>query len=292
MVMPFAIILLFGLVSALLHATGLVLLARAKGKNVNGNQKYLIVALSLVELGYVVSSVIRESIFYTTGSRTNSVGLYASLYDTVVMGFMYYFIMFAITLDRLLEIRLNIKYQLYWNKNRTKITLIFVSSIVNISWIVFSCILLSYQQSNKVLNIHNKIYKMYFLYITTIINTFFVIFAAIVYSYIFFRLHQNRKKEKTLKKQLGRNKKNANINLKVNKYRVPFWIIITFSLFCVVPDILLSISFVYLEHYYECFRSASYVLYRLGFIADAIIYIFNLNYVKVKLGEFKRNILN
>ena len=87
--MPFVIIFLFGLVTALLHATGLVLLARAKGKNVNGNQKYLIVALSLVELGYVVSSVIRESIFYTTGSRTNSVGLYASIYNTVVMGFMY-----------------------------------------------------------------------------------------------------------------------------------------------------------------------------------------------------------
>ena len=123
-------------------------------------------------------------------------------------------------------------------------------------------------------------------------NTIFVIFAATVYSYIFFKLRQNRKKEETLRKQLGCNETTTNFNLKVNKYRVPFWIIITYVLLCIVPDILLLILLVYLECFDEYIHSASYALYRLGHIADAMIYIFNLNYVKIKLGEFKRNILN
>ena len=292
MVISFAIILLFGIVTALLHGTGLMLLTRAKDRNVNGNQKYLIVALSLVELGFAASSVIRESIFYAAGSRTDSVGLFVSLYNTAILGFMYYCIMFAITLDRFLELILNIKYQLYWNKNRTKNTLILVSCIVNVSYIVLSCIILSYQQSRMVLNIHDKICKMSFLYFSPVMDTIFVMFAAIVYSYIFFKLHQNKKKEEALRKQLVCNETTKNISLKINKYRVPFWIIITFMLFCIVPDILQLISLVYLKYINEYFHSASYALYRLGHIADAMIYIFNLSYVKMKLGEFKRNILN
>ena len=292
MAIPFTIILLFGIVTALLHGSGLVLLTRAKDRNVHGNQKCLIVALSLVELGLVTSSVVRESLFYATGSRKDNAGLFASIYNKAIMGFMYYFIMFAITLDRFLELRLNIKYQLYWNKNRTKNTLILVSVIVNVSWIVLSCVISSYQPPTMVLNIHDKIYKMYYLYFCPVINTIFVIFAATVSSYIFFILRQNKKKEEALRKELGCNETITNVNLKVNKYRAPFWIIITFILFCIVPDILMLVSFVYLECFHEYIHSSSHVLYRLGHIADALIYIFNLNYVKIKLGELKRNIIN
>ena len=289
MVIPFTLILLFGIVTVLLHGTGLLLLTRAKDRHVHGNQKYLIIALSLVELGFVASSVIRESIFYATGSRKDSVGLYVSLYSTVIMGFMYYFIMFVITLDRFFELRLNIKYQLYWNKNRTKNGLIFVSFIVNVSWIALSCISLSYQQPTIVLNIHNKVHKMCYLYFLPVMDTIFIIFAAIVYSYIFFKLHQNRKKEDALRKQLGWNETTTSLNLKVKRYCVPFWIIITFILFSIVPNILQLISFVYLECFHEYINLVSYVLYRFGFIADAMIYILNLSYVKIKLREFKRN---
>ena len=289
MVIPFTLILLLGILTALLHGTGLLLLTRAKDRHVHGNQKYLIIALSLVELGFVASSVIRESIFYATGSRKDSVGLYVSLYSTVIMGFMYYFIMFVITLDRFFELRLNIKYQLHWNKNRTKNGLILVSFIVNVSWIVLSCISLLYQQPTIVLNIHNKVHKMCYLYFLPVMDTIFIIFAAIVYSYIFFKLHQNRKKEDALRKQLGWNETTTSLNLKVKRYCVPFWIIITFILFSIVPNILQLISFVYLECFHEYINSVSYVLYRLGFIADAMIYILNLSYVKIKLREFKRN---
>ena len=285
MVITFVIVLLFGVVISLIHLTGLVLLTRAKAININGNQKCLIIALSLTELGSVGSVVIRESIFYGTGSRTHIVGLCGSLYNLTVMRFMLGFIMFAITLDRFLELQLNITYHLYWNKNRTKNTLILVFCIVNVSWVVLLCIILSYQQSIFVLNIYQKIGEIYFTYFAPVIDTICLIFAAIVYFYIFSKMYRNKKKEEKLRKQL-RCSEIANINVKVNKYRVPFWIIITFLLFYVVPDILIL-----------TINPDGYVLltirglHGIGFIADPIIYIFSLNHVKIKFGQFKRNIL-
>ena len=290
MIINLVIILLLGTFVALLHITGLVLLTKANDITISGNQKYLVIALSLTELALVGSSFIRETIFYTTGSKTNIVGLCASLYTNAVIGFMYYFIMFAITLDRFLQLRFNIKYHLYWNKKRTKNTLILASCLVNASWIVLSCTILFYQKSKLMLSIHDEIRQIYFRYYAPVSDTIFIIFATIVYCYIFFKLHKNKRKEEKLRKQVRCNK-TADVVVKVNRYRIPFWIILTFMLFWIVPNILLRIYHSYpVSH--EYFYSVSYVLFRIGCIADAIIYIFHLNNVKIKLSHFKRNVLS
>ena len=92
-------------------------------------------------------------------------------------------------------------------------------------------------------------------------------------------------------KQVKCNETAATNILTVNRYRVPFRIILTFILFWIVPNILQLISNCH-PGYHGYFHLASYVLYRIGYIADAVIYILNLNYVKVKLGEIKRNVFN
>lgn len=290
MIINLVIILLLGTFVALLHITGLVLLTKANDITISGNQKYLVIALSLTELALVGSSFIRETIFYTTGSKTNIVGLCASLYTNAVIGFMYYFIMFSITLDRFLQLRFNIKYHLYWNKKRTKNTLILVSCLVNASWIVLSCTILFYQKSKLMLSIHDEIRQIYFRYYAPVSDTIFIIFATIVYCYIFLKLYKNKRKEEKLRKQVRCNK-TADVVVKVNRYRIPFWIILTFMLFWIVPNILLRISFSY-PVFHEYFLSVYLGLYATGPIADAVIYISNLNIVKVKLRDFKINVFN
>ena len=251
MCIPLIIVSLFGVIIALLHITGLVLLSKEQKTNINGNQRYLIIALSITELASVVSSAIHESIFCTSGTRADIIGLCAFLYSIIVNGTAYYFIMFAITLDRFLELRLNIKYPLYWNKNRTKKTLILVCCILNVTWVVLLCIIFSYQQPGLMVNIHGKIFQIYLTCLVPVVDTVFVIFATIVYSYIFFKLHKKRKAEQTLIKQVRRNEADINI-IQVKRHRVPFWIILTFILFWIVPNILYRISFSYpdLPEYY------------------------------------------
>ena len=92
-------------------------------------------------------------------------------------------------------------------------------------------------------------------------------------------------------KQVKCNETAATNILTVNRYRVPFRIILTFILFWIVPNILQLISNCH-PGYHGYFHLASYVLYRIGYIADAVIYILNLNYVRVKLVEIKRNVFN
>ena len=291
MSLPLIIVSLFGVITILLHITGLVLLSKEEKRNINGNQKYLLIALSITELAFVPPSVIHETIFYITGNRKNNIGLCASLYCIIVNGSAYYFIMFALTLDRFLELRLNIKYNLYWNKNRTKKTLILVCCMLNVAWVVLLCIIFSYQEPGLMLNIHEKIYLVLLSYLVPVVDIVFIISATSVYSYIFFKLYKNRKAEQALIKQVRRNESNTNCTFKVKRYRVPFWIIITFMLFWIVPNILLRISFSY-PVFHEYFLSVYLGLYATGPIADAVIYISNLNIVKVKLRDFKINVFN
>ena len=284
-------VLLFGIIISILHLTGLVLLTKTEDVTVNGNQKYLIIALSLTEMTSIVLSVIRESIFYATGNKKDTIGLYVTLYSMIVIPIMYYFIMFVITLDRFLELRLNIKYHLYLNKSRTKKILILVCCIVNIACLAFLCIIFSYQQSTMVSNIYEKIHKNLFIYFTPVTDTIFVIVAITVYLYIFYKLYNSNRREQALIKQIKCNETTKNITLTVNRCRVPFWIILTFILLWIVPNILQLISHSH-KDFHEYLHLASYVLYRIGYAADAIIYIFNLNNAKVKLGEIKRNVFN
>lgn len=291
MFIPLSIVLMLGIIIFLLHITGLVILARSKDRDIYGTQKYLIIALSVVMLGFVILSTVRELIFYVRKSRADNAGLCISLYILIVFGNMYYFIMYAITIDRFLVIRLNIKYPLYWNENRTKNTLILVSFVLNVGYAVLLCIILQYEQSGFVLNMHNKIYKNAYIYVAPVIDIVFIISATIVYSYIFSTFHKIKRKEKSLRKQVTGNETPIHIIHRIKRFRVPFWIILAFVVFLIVPNILQLISYTCsVSHIY--FHLVYYGLYRFGFIINAVVYIFNMDIVRVKLRKLKRFVLN
>ena len=139
MVTVVIISLLVGAIITLLLIAGLVLLTRAEGITINGNQKYLIIVLGLAELVMLSHLLFVKPSFFDNGSEANIIALCAPTLHYDFFGFMYYFFTFAITFDRFLELRLNIKYHLYWNKERAKNTLISVCCIVNVSWVVSLC---------------------------------------------------------------------------------------------------------------------------------------------------------
>ena len=291
MFIPFTIFLLLNIVVSLFHMLGIVTLTKLKSKYIYGTQKYLIIALSLLILGVVALSTARESIFHAKRSRVDNTALCISLYHIIVFGSMYYFIMFAITIDRFLEVRLNIKYPLYWNMNKTKKTLILVSFMLNVAFAVLLCIILQYRQSLMVRNIHDKINKNVYIYFTPTIDTIFLISATAVYLYIFSKLRKTKRKEEALRKQVTGNETPLQRIHNIKKSRVPFWIIITFVLFNIVPNMLQLILYI-CSVSHEYFHVVYYGLYRIGYISNAIVYIFNLDKVRVKLSKLARLVLN
>ena len=140
----------------------------------------------------------------------------------------------------------------------------------------------------------SKITKYFIIYFAPAIDTMFLIFATIVYSYIFSKLYKNKKKEEALRKQITVNKQYGPIVFKVARFSVPFCIALALVLYVIFPNILEIVKKIFSLHLKreKHFQMLSYVLYRIGFITDPIIYIHNLHVVQYKSRRFQKNLLN
>lgn len=109
------VFIVLGALVLLLHLLALILLFKIKVKNVNGSQKYLLISLCLVELSLGANSLL-FGIFKSLEMVT--VLEIVEIFDLIPLYLLYLLIMIFITLDRLFEFRLNIKYSLYWSPKK------------------------------------------------------------------------------------------------------------------------------------------------------------------------------
>ena len=277
------VVLFFPLVT-IIHLVGLFLLQKSNDMNIYGTQKYLIIALSLTEVSFLPISAIRECIYHAFYVRHN-IGLCLENYMAIVLTNMYYLIMFGITIDRVLEIRLNIRYHLYWNGRKTKKMLQFIFLILNILYITYLVLLFAQQLSSLSL----QVFKYYYIYVAPVFDCLFVITAVTSYTYIFIKIYRNSKRQERLRRQISGKNTSRYPKTVLARFFIPFWIIITFILFLIVPDIMHFIDFTYKLP--EKIMIATLILYRIGYIADPIIYIYNLEIVKTRIKRIRRSIL-
>ena len=191
------VVLFFPLVT-IIHLVGLFLLQKSNDMNICGTQKYLIVALSLTEVSFLPISAIRECIYHVFYLRHN-IGLCLENYMAIVLTNMYYLIMFCITIDRVLEIRLNIRYHLYWNGRKTKKMLQFIFLILNILYIIYLALLFTKQLSSLSL----QVFAYYYIYVAPVFDGLFVITAVTSYSYIFAKIYRNSKRQERLRRRIS-----------------------------------------------------------------------------------------
>ena len=105
----FYVILIFDVLVILTHIMALRVLINKKQKRLKGNQKMLLITLSVAELTYAVINI--GMVLGSLQKFTNLTDAFFTL--NFVSGFwMYWVIMTLITLDRFLEIYLNIKYSI------------------------------------------------------------------------------------------------------------------------------------------------------------------------------------
>ena len=280
----FVTVLFLFFVVSVIHVLGLLLLITSEDRNIFGTQKILIIALSLTETGIVFVSTLRESVFQASGSTTNNIGLCLENYLNIVLSNMYYLIMFGITFDRFLEIRLNIKYRLYWDEMKTK-------KLIKIAFLLLNTVFVIYLLCFYIIlkfhgNLPQQIYEIYYLCLVPIIDTLFVTAAVLVYGYIFLKLYKNRKRQNSLRKQVLVDSKIGYQYTNLNRFRVPFWIILTFILCLVVPDSMLVVTIIS-PKLDKHLHMVYFILYRIGYIVDPIIYLYNLHILRLKIGAFR-----
>ena len=272
----FWILLSFCMVATPIHVIGLILLFNHDDSNIHGTQKYLIVSLSLTEISFLTLSTTRSFVWYTDTS-TKIAGELIEAYSIIVSSNMYYFTMFGITIDRFLKIILNIKYPLYWKAKNTKTFLLVFFSILNGLYISYMSVVLIFAWYKMPL----VMAKFYYNYIVPVFDITFVAIASGVYGYIFATIFKNRKADERLRKRVT----GSTGNVASTKIHVPFWIVLTFILFWVLPDIMMGINITF--QFPTEFYVSNLILYRIGYMADPIIYIFNLKKVKVHVRRLR-----
>ena len=261
-------ILVVSPIGIFVHLIALVLLF--EDRKIKENSKYHFVSLCLTEIGLTVGSVIDPlGILFYINPLIKEI---LKLFGMTSLSFMYMFIMFFITLDRLLAVYWNIKYDQYCTKRRTLVLLIIVFVI---SIIFYLCILISNRMNPWDYG------KFLMVYIYPIFQVWFLLTAFVTYIYIFMKVRENRLARKKIEKQINRSNNTSNVKrYSRNSFNilVPGAVVLTFILFMILPGVIYCV--------FDNLGSkikVPYVIYVLGWIADPMIYIFTIKSLRKKL---------
>ena len=105
----------------MIHMLDVSLLLVVRENNAKGSQKILLIALCTTELCYAVTDI---ALFcFVLLDISNLVVLAVMMFNVTTVTFFYICITAMITIDRFLEIYLNIQYQFHWTPKKTKIIL-------------------------------------------------------------------------------------------------------------------------------------------------------------------------
>ena len=270
------------ILAVLVHVAALLLLIKTSQPNITDSQKYLFISLSLTELSYCLISLVH--FWCKEYGVQKSIRKHITIFRRIAVLLMYYFIMIYVTLDRFFAIYLNIKYGIYWSPVKTK-RLIFFTSLVSI----VASVLVSVTWFQAQWSVTTFVY----VYLYPPFMVAFIICAVVTYSYIVIKIIANQKREDKLRKQVARNDKNYTPEIRQkSKFTifVPTLIILTFILFMVIPNFI-HMTNKFIPTLPTYLVDINWILFPLGFISDAVVYIFSVNALRNIFNKYirKRN---
>ena len=264
------ILLVLSIPAIPLHIFTQVLLFRMKVRNLKGSQKYLMITLCTVELTLSVGSV-TLSLFKILDSE-NLISKFFTCLNFTSLYLMFNFIMIIITIDRLLEFKLNIKYLVYISPNMTLFAII---SLLLASLTVFVYVFVS-----NILILWNYL-AIFLLYVHVPFGGIFLILAGFTYYIIFQKIRLNRSERKKIRCSINDTEQSKTIF----KVFLPSFIIFTYIIFNLIPSIVLTIDAHYVKSQGTEIMKITTFLYPLGWVADPLIYIFSLKSIRMKLSR-------
>ena len=254
-----------------LHSLGYFLLCKTYKWSQVTTQQLILFNLSVAEGLFSLLALVEELLdYFLPLDVTWSWAYFRSIF--VMLHFVIYFTMLFMTLDRLSAVALSFKYQLYWRVGRTKkvlATIWFVGFMLG----VCTCVILIMRSIDIQIII---VLFTAFRYCQFVSSTVFVVTALSTYAVIFWKYRKSRNELRSS----GSSNENGQQNSRL-RFRIPALIIFTFVLFDSFPLCIWVIS-------YSSFTSwslldVSRILYALGYMADALIYIFLQREVRKQL---------
>lgn len=266
-----SILLVFIVTNIFLHSLGIHLLICLERTPTSRWHEMYLLNLSLSELLINISELLvwRIPKIFTWNQSSlphlHKVQEFISLINASFIAINYYFSMFYITIDRLLDIHLNIRYNVYWNENKAK-------KLIYATWgfssVVCICLVSTYfskAYDYKYAMLHFFMLPADFLFIFLTIITYVVIFKTFRRTRVFSVTASTTYATPTCW-QVFRN----------SRFYVSVLIILSFVLFMIFPDI----TFMFCAFNKKgdvglaLLRDITCVIYQIAYLSDAVIYIF------------------
>ena len=264
-------ILLFvlNIINVFLHSTGIYLLYCLYKRCRYKIQQLYLINLSIGECLMNLFEALKLFRLFVSVSNGTAHTLdrfidYLSIVQFTGIAIVIYCVMIYITLDRLLDISLNIKYSVYWDEYKAKYLLILtwvLSAIYNLT----TCLMYRFVEFDWKASAYKYIFPTF--------EFSFVVLAVITYSYVFRKFKQSRIIPTTSGSGTKKNV-NAFTVFRNSKFFVSVLIILTFLLFMVIPDLVYLFVGTIGGNESPVLLTACWISYAISNIADACIYIF------------------
>ena len=252
----------------ILHIITQALLHRRKHPLRSKNQVYLLTALFLTESMLAVKSILQASLHLANFDSNWLYDTWAWLNDylSVCLGVLYHSYTMLLTLDRFFIFYFNVTYSVRC-KSRTLLKCIY--TILALSLVLALAVVASSSfKREKYQEIQAKLFLVYIG-----LGTLFILLAIITYTYIFekYRRHKKRKLSVTSTKRKDQ-----------FKHIIPTIIIVNHIVFTVFPSFMfLFLKLNFLEAN-DIMIGIMILMYRLGWLADPLIYVFGTNSLNCK----------
>ena len=277
------ILLSLNLVNVLLHMLGAYLLISMYPTCRRSLQQIYLINLSISECltnFLEVCRIISHLIPFKDNHLkiVNGIRYYTLIVSFTGISVVYYLVMIYLTLDRLMDIVLNIKYPVYWSEEKAKYLLI-------TTWLfgLFSCVTvcICYQLFN--FNWEDAFFKYFY----PPIEFAFIILALTTYGFIFHKYRKNRLDAPGyLDNCTPRRRKNSTIQIfRKSRFYISVLLILTFLLFMIVPDITYLFLAIIYKSKSDILLTCCWISYAISNLADAYIYIFVQDEVRGKLWK-------
>jgi len=233
------------------------------------NQDRIILNLSIAEIGMACSDV-TQNILMMMLPVNSKVVRYLTIMQCCVFVFPCFLVVTVLTLDRFLEVFLNIRYFCFVSTLKMQQTLV-------ICWCCGFVLIAVLVPLASVVHYHH-IAATIFIYLFPITEGTFLVIAIFSYAYIYTKFRQLHKLPgiKTLEHK-GEYKK---IERRRHRVFAPFLIVLTFVAFVIIPDLANMMLFYVFKNGTNFHSNLLLTFYALGFISDAVIYIFVQRHIK------------
>ncbi|XP_057311188.1 galanin receptor type 1-like [Hydractinia symbiolongicarpus] len=271
------VLFLFSL-GVIFHSFGIYLLHQTKKSSPNKTQWLYLLNLSVAELVLCVTGASRRFFKFI---HHKEIAMSITLYQWTGCLLVYFIAMIALTVDRFLAVYLNIRYQLHCTEMKTNI---FIIS----TWVISTLFAVIINESFS----EEEILNLTIMYLFPVCEGTFLLIAIFTYAYFYKKVRRNRIRHSVAVSSVtagvseGENRRQKQRN---NGLYVPTLIVITFVFFVILPDQVFFVTTILHIRISHLILNIMGVGYALGFILDAIIYVFLCSQVRrVAHRIFKR----